>query len=217
MRAITKRTEPASLIAHRKKPHSGFSNYNAHDKDELRIALVAEQRGLCCYCMRRIRPARDAMKIEHWQSQGRYPSQQLSYENMLGVCLGGQDKPGSKQHCDTRKGSRDLKWNPANPRHRIETRVRFDRDGSIRSSDDDFCRQLNEVLNLNLPWLKSNREAVVRGIEESWKEVRSRRPAARDRLVQRMRSAYLDAEGELAEYCQVALYWLDKVLPRKTP
>ena len=36
------------------------------------------------------------------------------------------------QHCDTRKGDRDLQWNPADPAHHIETRVRYELDGSIR-------------------------------------------------------------------------------------
>ena len=44
MRAITKGPEPASLTAHRQTPHGDYSNYEA--KDDLRYALVTEQRGL---------------------------------------------------------------------------------------------------------------------------------------------------------------------------
>ena len=54
MKAIAKGPEPASLTAHRQTPHGNYDNYAA--KDHLRSALVAEQRGLCCYCMGRIRP-----------------------------------------------------------------------------------------------------------------------------------------------------------------
>ena len=53
MRAITKGPEPVSLTAHRQTPHCDYDNYAA--KDDLRNALVSEQRGLCCYCMGRIR------------------------------------------------------------------------------------------------------------------------------------------------------------------
>ena len=58
MRAIAKGREPQSLAAHRRKPHSNYDNYE--DKDALRKALAGEQRGLCCYCMGRIRPAANA-------------------------------------------------------------------------------------------------------------------------------------------------------------
>ena len=54
MRAIVKTQGPPSLIAHRQTPHSDYDNYP--DKDEARQELVGEQRGLCCYCMSRIRP-----------------------------------------------------------------------------------------------------------------------------------------------------------------
>ena len=126
MRAITKGPEPASLTAHRQTPHGDYSNYEA--KDDLRYALVTEQRGLCCYCMGRIHPERASMKIEHWRCQSRYRGEQLNFRNLLGACpggLGGGDKqPAHLRHCDTRKGDRDLKWNPVDPAHHIETRIR---------------------------------------------------------------------------------------------
>ena len=111
MRAITKGREPQSLISHRQTRHSDdasrpdYANYA--DKDTLRRALVAEQRGLCCYCMARIRPDALAMKIEHWRCQTYYPDEQLVYLNLLGTCMGGERQPPHKQHCDTRKGNRD--------------------------------------------------------------------------------------------------------------
>ena len=67
MRATTKGNEPACLTQHRAAQHSFYHNYEG--KDALRAALVAEQRGLCCYCMSRIVADSQKMKIEHWQSQ----------------------------------------------------------------------------------------------------------------------------------------------------
>ena len=110
MRVITKSPEPLSLTRHRAAAHSDFGNYTA--KDDLRQALVTEQRGLCCYCMGRIRPEPASMKIEHWRCQAHYLDEQLNYRNLLGVCLGGDGQPTRRQHCDTRKGDRDLRWNP---------------------------------------------------------------------------------------------------------
>ena len=211
MRTIAKSAEPASLTAHRKAQHSDYGNLGAGAKNELRISLVGEQRGLCCYCMSRIRPCRQSMKIEHWRSQEHHRSEQLNYRNLLGACLGEEGQPASAQHCDTRKGDKALKWNPANSAHRIERRIRFDLDGTIRAEDPEFHRQLEEILGLNVAKLRYNRRAVVRGIEDWWqhtKQVRDR--SRRDRLVLRQRSRYINGDGDLPEYCQVGVHWLDK-------
>src|SRR6185437_8026347 len=136
MRSIIKSREPASLTEHRAGEHCDYNNFAA--KDELRAALVKEQRGLCCYCMSRVSASAAAMKIEHWRCQSRYEDLQLSYQNLLAACLGGHGQPENLQHCDTRKGESDLKFNPASPTHRIEQRIRFEADGAIASNDAEF-------------------------------------------------------------------------------
>ena len=156
MKEIVKGKEPPSLAKHRQTPHSDYGNYP--HKDVLRRSLVAEQRGLCCYCMGRIRAGASSMKIEHWRCQTQYHrGRQLDYRNLLGTCLGGEGQPPHKQHCDTRKGNDDLRWNPAERAHRIESRVQYDPDGTIRSSDAGFEDELNKILNLNLAILKACR------------------------------------------------------------
>ena len=189
----------------------GYDNYP--DKDALRNALAAEQRGLCCYCMGRIRPGANEMKIEHWRCQARYPNERLSYRNLLGACLGGEGKPSSSQHCDTRKGDADLRWNPADPAHAIEARVRYDPDGTIRSNDATFDAQLNQILNLNLAFLKNNRKGVLDAVL-CWR--RAQLKSVPRRKVERLRDKYTAGSGELAPYCQVAVWWLRKLggMPR---
>ena len=123
MRAITKGVEPASLAAHRRMSYSYYDNYN--EMDELRDALVREQRGLCCYCMGQISSEWGSMKVEHWQCQRHYSCKQLDYSNLLGACLGGEGYSRRFQHCDTHKGDKDLRWNPADPSHDIETRLLY--------------------------------------------------------------------------------------------
>lgn len=211
MRMIAKGTEPPSLIAHRKDTHSDYSNYSG--KDALREALITEQRGLCCYCMRRIRNSPTTMKIEHWHSQRRYQAEQLRYQNLLGACLGGQRQPPQKQHCDTRKGDHDLMWNPANPNHHVETRIDYGADGSIHSNDVEFDAQLNDVLNLNLSFLKNNRREVFNGILEWWRyeKARLRGPVPRSRI-ERQRDRWQGGTGELQPYCQVAVWLLNQRL-----
>ena len=211
MRQIVKGTEPASLTAHRHTPHCDYENYAT--MDELRHALVTEQRGLCCYCMGRVHDGPTTMKIEHWRSQSRHPNEQLSYRNLLGACLGGNGQPTHLQHCDTRKGDSDLQWNPADAAHHIETRVRYDLDGAIRSDDAVFDGQLNYVLNLNLPRLKNNRKGVYDAVLEWWRSERkqSHGPVPRQRI-QREQDRYGAGNGQLAPFGQVAVWLLGKKL-----
>ena len=206
MRAIAKGPEPPSLTAHRQAPDSDYDNYR--DKDALREALATEQRGLCCYCMGRIRPGAK-MKIEHWRCQAHYPNERLSYRNLLGACLGNEGQPARSQHCDTKKGDADLLWNPANPAHAIEERVRYGPDGAIWSSDKKFDDQLNRVLNLNLAFLKNNRQAVLDSLLRWWNE--QPKPVL-PRRIERKRDRYATATGHLPEYCQVAVWWLQRKL-----
>ncbi len=213
MRAITKGAEPPSLTAHRQTAYSDYVNYT--NKDAIRHALVTEQRGICCYCMGRIHNGPLTMKIEHWQCQTRHPAVQLSYRNLLGACCGGEGQPPHLQHCDTRKGERDLRWNPADPAHHIETRLRYEADGTIRSEDAGFDAELANVLNLNLQWLKNNRKGVLNAVLDWWtqEKVRLRGPVPRARF-ERERYRRVDGVGDLEPYCQVAVWWLEQRLGR---
>lgn len=214
MRAIPKGPEPASLTAHRQTPHCDYDNYAA--KDDLRHALVTEQRGLCCYCMGRIRNGPTTMKIEHWRSRTRHPDEQLNYRNLLGACLGGHAQPKPLQHCDTRKGNIDILWNPADPTHHIETRVRYELDGSVRSDDAAFNAQLDDVLNLNLPLLKNNRKGIYDAVLEWWRKEKSQRHGTVPReLIERERARYDNAaDTELVPYSRVAVWLLGQKLAR---
>jgi uncharacterized protein (TIGR02646 family) len=213
MRAITKGAEPPSMTAHRLTPHCDYDNYA--DKAALRHALVTEQRGICCYCMGRIRNGPATMKIEHWRCQSRYPGEQLEYRNLLGACLGGDGQPPRLQHCDSRKGDRDLRWNPADPAHHIETRIRYEADGGIRSNDDAFNGQLEEVLNLNLPVLKNNRKGVLDAVLGWWRHEKARIGGAVPRATfDRERARRTDGAGHLEPFCQVAVWWLEQRLAR---
>lgn len=204
MRAITKGAEPASLTAHRKRPHSTYENYRA--RGELRQALVTEQRGLCCYCMGRIQSGSNQMKVEHWRCKDRFTDEQLQYNNLLGACRGGEGSPLSMQHCDTRKRNQDLRWNPANPDHRIESRLIYDPDGTIRAEDSVFNNHLNRVLNLNLARLKNNRKGVLTAVLEWWK---ASRPVSVARIRREIRRR-TEGVGHLQPFCQVAVWWLSK-------
>lgn len=212
MRAIKKRGEPASLIRHRKTPHSNYGNFTG--KDHLRKTLVREQQGLCCYCMGRIRADSSAMKIEHWHCQAHYPDEQLNYPNLLGACPGAEGSPPDQQHCDTSKGNQNLLWNPANPAHAIESKVEYDFvTGAIWSTDSTFDRQLNDVLNLNVAILMHQRIAIYRAIAEWWKieKHNHRGPVPRAKIA-RKKAKYVTSQGDLPTYCRVTVCFLDRKL-----
>lgn len=209
MRTIVKRTEPATLTTHRNTSQCDYSNYA--DKDTLRSALVAEQRGLCCYCMCRIEDESSAMKIEYWRSRTTYPGEQLAYRNLLAACPGGEGQPLQLQHCDTRKGDRDLLWNPADPERRIEERIGYALDGAIWSNDRAFDRQLNDVLNLNVSRIRNERKGSLDGVLD-WLSAQ-RRPVPTQRLEREVER--LNSPEQLAPYVQVAVWWLERELRKR--
>jgi uncharacterized protein (TIGR02646 family) len=216
MRSISKGREPASLTQHRADIHSGYDNYTAKAKDELRVALTGEQRGLCCYCMGRVYPSASTMKVEHWRCRSHYPELELVYENLLAACLGGEGQPEQRRHCDTRKADRDLKFNPANPEHRVEQRIAFEFDGTITSSDEEFNTQLNVVLGLNLPALRNQRKSVLTGFMQWWRteKARLRGPVPRERLERERKRRLGQNDDVLAPFDPVVLWWLEQRIAR---
>jgi uncharacterized protein (TIGR02646 family) len=206
MRTIQKGPEPPTLTRHRiqqkQKQHADYDNYA--DKETLRIALVAEQRGLCCYCQSRIRPSPEHMKIEHWQCQDAHPDRQLDFSNLHGACLGGEGRPYREQHCDTRKGNDVLCFSVCDPTRPIENKIHFKGDGRISSDDPAIEHDINGVLNLNLAWLVSNRKGVLTSFQE--------RLARGQRLDPARELAKWDGSqsGELEPFAQVVVYYLRK-------
>lgn len=202
MRTIQKGPEPTTLTQHRQQPHADYDNYT--DKDDLRQALVAEQRGLCCYCQSRIRATSQGMKIEHWQCQADHPGRQLDFGNLLGACFGGHGRPEREQHCDTRKGNNALCFSVCDTAHPIERQIRFLGNGTIKADDVDIDEALNTVLNLNLSRLVSNRKAVLAAFQQRLQNGRRVDPA-------RELPKWDGGEpGELPEFAQVVVYWLRK-------
>ena len=98
---------------------------------------------------------------------------------MLGACPGGGGQPYGSQHCDTRKGDQDLRWNPADPDRDVALRLSYRIDGAVVSDDCEFDRQLNDALNLNLPMLKQRRKSVLDAVLEWWRHERNRRSRPR--------------------------------------
>lgn len=210
MRAITKGSEPPNLTEYRRSVDAKYEYYQ--HKEELKKVLVKEQRGICCYCMGAISVDSGGVKIEHWHSQSCYKGEQLIYTNLLAACRGGEGQPQHMQHCDTRKGNRDLKFNPADPLHPIEKLIGYSLvDGSIFSGNEEFNSQLNDVLGLNLPRFKNQRKKIIHAMLE-WREIYKRkhgRPVPREILERERRRLTSESLNQLEAYSPVAVWWLD--------
>jgi uncharacterized protein (TIGR02646 family) len=219
MRTIRKSSEPTELARYRAtvgirrlQSEDSSSIFNDFpDKDEVRRSLVEEQRGLCCYCLARIRPDAQGMRIEHWHCQTNYPGERLDYSNLLGACKGNEG-PEKYQHCDVRKKDLDLFRNPADPSDAVEMWIHFQADGRINSDDPQFDTELNRVLNLNAPFLVDQRKEVLDGFIDSLPRIGQLNLAD-----WRQRLAEWNGEsnsGDLRPYCQVVVYWLRKKVRR---
>ena len=96
----------------------------------------------------------------------------------------------------------------------MRTRTRCGRrygiDGTIRSDDPQFDRQLNEVLNLNLKWIKNQRKAILDAVLHWWRKQRG--SASRQQRVER--EIERRSSPPLAPYVQVAIWWLERKLAR---
>lgn len=132
-------------------------------KPDIRDALDAEQRGVCCYCTDRIRPSAAGMKIEHRVAQSVDEGRSLDWTNLFGACLGEAPDPSGRgarlTHCDSSKGDRSIEIDPTNPSH--VAGLTYERSGRLRSSQPRHQADIDDVLRLNIgPLLDRRREAL---------------------------------------------------------
>ncbi|HEX2571598.1 MAG TPA: hypothetical protein VH877_18705, partial [Polyangia bacterium] len=100
-----------------------------------------------------------------------------------------------------------LSIDPTDPR--IEQLIRYDANGSIVCDDPGKQRDLDKVLNLNLPFLCRNRKAVLTSFIES-ETRRSHGTWSDDALAQRLQELQTPVDGQLPEYLGVIIAWIRK-------
>ncbi len=213
---ITKGREPQEWIEVRNTPGMTFESA---PKDALRQALLNEQGGLCAYCMRRVSftPGMPtATRIEHLKprklsiEEGNY-EETLAYSNMVLCCDGDVDGSGNF-HCDRSKGDKSLSFRLFD--QNVSDTVSYSsKDGSIKSSNLDYDKELNEILNLNHPRLEKNRLAVIKGLVHEMGRKKWKRKDITDKLhyySNRM------PDGNLYAYCGVIIWYLNKKLKQYT-
>lgn len=210
MRTIEKGPEPLSLRRHRK---SGGTYEDYTQTDDLRKALLKEQGHICCYCMSRI--TLRGMKIEHWAPQTAQRDATVDYKNLMGACSGGNGERDAIKHCDTARQDTPLKVNPLDHTQRCERLIRYLANGEMCSIDSEINQDINATLNLNNDRLKPKRGQVLDILKHRLEaEQKGYWPSD---LLERELKAWerLDKAGMYREYCQVAIYFLEKKLKRK--
>lgn len=236
MRTITKLPEPPCLTLLRAQTGAVFDDRGLESapevdggnpmlssacKQTLREQLWKEQRGLCCYCCNGIVASEDGMRIEHWKPLRRFPEHQLEYRNLMAACPGNEGQEGL-EHCDVRKGNKDLIKNPSNPEHRVEETIYYLTNGEVRSKDPEFDSELGEnsqvvklgyerVLNLNVPFLRQNRIGVLTGFTMGLAKRGTLDRTTLERLVRKWGGT---EPGQLNAFAPVVVWWLTKRLNR---
>jgi uncharacterized protein (TIGR02646 family) len=204
---ISKRSEPRCLVEQRCNPEATYES-PPWDKATLRESLVKEQKAICAFCMQRIVDNRFETKIAHVLTQHEHPQEQLNYGNLVLACKGGEDKPPKDQHCDTRQRSRSLSINPAKPNSGIERLISYGSDGRITSKEEAVQAELDDILNLNLAYLKDGRKAILDKFQMSF----PRGPVSQ-RWLQQALARWSGQDGaDLQPYCGVVMYYLRKKL-----
>jgi uncharacterized protein (TIGR02646 family) len=228
MKLIQKSKEPNNLQEHR---GIDGTNYESFSRDiglgeieppsGLRGILLTDQGFICAYCMKRIphkfiekEIVKDDFKIEHHTHQKSQESidknLDITFSNMLACCMGNEGQKETFQTCDTRKGKKALTISPLNVAH-IRT-LKYAPDGSIHSTDDDFEKEINKVLNLNEDNLKRQREAIYKLIERIVKT-----EFTKPYLTRAEKNNYLESQihwwnskkdGKFSEFCMVAITYL---------
>ena len=166
MRFVRKGPEPESLREFKAmaNPPDWLPTYDGlpqKRKSVIKMALIEEQGGLCCYCECILRE-RDS-HIEHLKPQHPYEELALDYGNMLCSCLSDVEK-GDPLHCGMAKGDwydERLLISPLDPD--CGTHFKFLGDGSIVPVDasDDAAVATIAHLRLDDKELTAKRKAVI--------------------------------------------------------
>ena len=210
--------QPPSLIQHKNQPHHSYENYSG--KAELRDFLLKDQAYLCCYCMTRIQtPTEDKMGIEHLKPFSAYngengkPDLRLEYKNLLATCKGGEGGPKHLFHCDKAKWDAEIKLDPTNKQ--LMDLIKFDANGFIYTDIEEYDREINEVLKLNVEPLRKARLSIWRSLEQIIKKEFGNKPVKRSFINEKIKVwSKCNRQGMAEQYCQVAVYYLKKKLSK---
>ena len=208
---IKKSSEPVEWVEIKKTP--GIT-YEDADKTELRKSLYNEQGGLCAYCMRKINIENrlTQTRIEHIKPrtisiEEDCVEETLQYNNMV-LCCDGDIAGDGIYHCDRSKEDKRISFNLFN-NIVFDTISYSTKNGQIKSSNDVYDKEFNDILNLNHPRLMTNRLAVIKALITELGKKQWKKKDLKDKL-----ECYTNktSDGTFREYCGVTIWFLKKML-----
>lgn len=131
----------------------------------LRLALVSEQGGVCCYCNRLIAGPAGAFEqgtfhIEHFRPQHPFTALELDYQNLHASC---NDEGKKRRHCGAAKADWFDEELTLSPLTDDSQRFRYGEDGSIFGVNDPAVETTIKKLALDHPRLVEERQAQIAG------------------------------------------------------
>lgn len=204
-----------------KSLQSARNAFDLLNKQIIRNNLFEEQHGLCAYCMRKI--DKKSFNIEHYIPINQDYKKALDYNNMLGVCDGGEKKHSedkSKFRCCDRSRDNECKLfvNPLNKNH-IDS-IYYLKTGEIKSSNPRIQSDLDS-LNLNGQKNKDGKLVITdidfimgrkSAYEDYCKMLESTKPITRQKLIQLIQNE--ENQSVYNNYEGVILFFLKKRLER---
>lgn len=185
-------------------------------KQDVREALVAEQRGVCCYCNDRIAPTEAGMHIEHRVPQhGEHgdPTRDLDWTNLLAACPGAIPNPLGKGprvlHCDAAKGHTPMSLDPTQAAH--VGCIEYARSGKVTSTRKAHQDELDAVLCLNVKPLVERRQRVLSVFQAELGRRCGARVLPRP-MLEKLREQVRDPHGQLRPFAGVLCDWLERAL-----
>lgn len=195
---------------------------NEFPKNDVKAVLIHEQRGICAYCMRRIRMDSHS-RVEHFVPLSVDKEKAIDYNNMFGVCDGGEKVVGQQGHilcCDAYKKETEISTSPLN---KVQmSKIAYKPDGTIHTVPKDAAmeKDINETLLLNgvrkpdgsvrdtsTELLKGRRDAYdrARRMMESLNRSGKCTSASLKKIIDNLRN-----REEREEYVGVKLYYFGK-------
>ncbi len=128
------------------------------EKQSLREKLHVEQKGLCCYCCRKVTTHSNNVSVEHLQDKHQHRKLQFSYDNLLLSCL-------STKHCNIAKQSRAIKMHPLHPDCDDSVKINPLSAKLIGSYHKEDTEKSIEVLKLNDNELVYHRTNLIKMVQ----------------------------------------------------
>lgn len=147
------------------------ARFDQLDKKTPRERLVAEQLGLCAFCLGRIRPqspveANAGAVLAHVTPLSAAPLRIFDWTNLVGACPGGTDRA---PHCDRAQADRRLHIHPGYSPLALEEHITYSSMGRLHyggpalfgRTPDEIQAEFDDVLRLNVPRLMQNRTGIL--------------------------------------------------------